>query len=73
MRHLLDLLIVKTCPGCEVMKDYLTWLDNTSTGDTRAAAYIMAKVSGAGSVGVGWTGSQYNANFPNFDNQFEGV
>ena len=54
------------------MKDYLTWLDNTSTGDTRAAAYIKDKISGVGSVGAGW-GGQYSQNFPNFDNQFEGV
>merc|ERR1712020_487736 len=42
-RHLLGLLIIKVCPECKVMEDYLTWLDNIAAGDTRAAEYLMKK------------------------------
>ena len=50
------------------MTDYLSWLDNSATADTAAAAYIMDKVSGAGAGTWSNTGA-----FPNFYNQFEGV
>ena len=69
IRHLLGLLIVKTCPDCSVMNDYLTWLDNIATGDKGAASYIMDKISNFGS---GWSGVQ-SYSFPNFENQFEGA
>ena len=74
-RHLLGLLIIKVCPGCRVMEDYLAWLDNISVGDTRAAAYLMKKVGTdevggwPGQGGYGWSSQA----FPNFNNQFEGV
>ena len=50
------------------MTDYLSWLDNSATADTAAAAYIMDKVAGAGAAAWSNTGA-----FPNFYNQFEGV
>ena len=77
-RHLLGLVIIKLCPDCKVMEDYLSWLDNISTGDTRAASYLMSKAGPA--LVTGWPGqqagagySQPNQGFPNFYNQFEGV
>ena len=73
-RHLLGLVIIKLCPDCRVMEDYLSWLDNIAAGDTRAAEYLMKKIGGSTGVGGGWpvmgTSSQ---DFPNFYNQFEGV
>ena len=61
---------VKLCPDCRVMTDYLSWLDNSATADTAAAAYIMDKVSGAGAGAAAWSNT---GAFPNFYNQFEGV
>ena len=72
-RHVLGLIILKLCPDCKVMEDYLNWLDNVSAGDTGAASYLMNK-AGPGLV-AGWPG-QYtpsSQDFPNFHNQFEGV
>ena len=77
----------------QLHSDYKNWLDNISTGDTRANAYIMDKVTricwkcysnletmniqvsgSGGSSGYSGAGTwQNNINFPNFDNQFEGV
>ena len=73
-RHLLGLLIIKVCPDCRVMEDYLTWLDNIAAGDTRAAEYLMMKTGGSPVAGGSWPGlTTSGQNFPNFYNQFEGV
>ena len=65
-RHLLGLIILKLCPDCKVMEDYLNWLDNVSAGDTGAASYLMNK-AGPGQY------TPSSQDFPNFHNQFEGV
>ena len=75
-RHLLGLVILKLCPDCRVMEDYLSWLDNISAGDTRAASYLMTKVGPV--LPTGWPSqeagySPTSQGFPNFYNQFEGV
>ena len=73
-RHLLGLLIIKVCPDCRVMEDYLAWLDNIAAGDTRAAEYLMMKTGGSPVAGGSWPGlTTSGQNFPNFYNQFEGV
>ena len=75
VRHLLGLLIIKLCPDCKVMEDYLAWLDNIAAGDTRAAEYLMEKTGGntmVGGLGNAWPGPS-SQDFPNFYNQFEGV
>ena len=73
-RHLLGLVIIKLCPDCRVMEDYLSWLDNIAAGDTRAAEYLMKKTGGNMVLGGGWPGPGTSSqNFPNFYNQFEGV
>ena len=73
IRYLLGLLIAKVCPDCSVMDDYLNWLDNIATGDKSAASYIMKKTDSLGGWGKWtWTG-QKKYDFPNFNNQFEGV
>ena len=70
-RHILGLLIIKVCPDCKVMEDYLTWLDNIAAGDTRAAEYLMKKTGGTTVVGGGWPGMGTSSqDFPNFYNQF---
>lgn len=65
-RHLLGMLILKISPDSQTMVDYQEWLDNISAGDKRASKYLMQK-------GVQQPGSPYTQNFPNFENQFEGV
>ena len=73
-RHLLGLAIIKLCPDCRVMEDYLSWLDNIAAGDTRAASYLMKKTGGSSLVGGSWPARPTSSQeFPNFYNQFEGV
>lgn len=73
-RHLLGLVILKLCPDCRVMEDYLSWLDNIAAGDTRAAEYLMKKTGGTAIVGASWPGlAASSQEFPNFYNQFEGA
>lgn len=73
-RHLLGLVIIKLCPDCKVMEDYLAWLDNMAAGDTRAAEYLMEKTGGNTMLGGAWPGPRPTSqDFPNFYNQFDGV
>ena len=65
----------------------MTWLDNISASDTSASSYIMEKMMATMSTGSGYgqgggvggvVGGPSNwqgdvSNFPNFENQFEGL
>jgi len=87
VRHILGLIILKTCPNCRVKQDFMTWLDNISASDTIASSYIMEKMMATMSTGSGYgqggglggvVGGPSNwqgdvSNFPNFENQFEGL